>query len=120
MPPVKKPHPHDDDETENGRERNPVYAVFELRTLIEGGPLTPIEAPADGTVVELQETTADPIDAWVLIASEVQAPSDKEAIALATAGRPAEERRGTFWAPLQRYVRPRKRDVEARYEDVWS
>ena len=54
------------------------------------------------------------------LGEEISADSDKDAIKQATAERPEEERKGTFWAPLQSNVRPRKRGQNVTVEDTWD
>lgn len=83
------------------RKRAPVYSVFVLREFEE--------PRSTGTV-----------HAWVLIAENVAAPNDRDAITAAASGLPEDERYGTFWAPIAGTLKPRKRGRRVTEEDVWE
>lgn len=96
------------------RTRAPRYHVLELRELKE--PAFSVSEAREGA------TSGRKFMAWVVIAEDVAAPSDREAIdkALDTIGRTGEARLGEYWVPLASQFRIRTKKAETRTEEVWT
>lgn len=110
------------------RERNPTYVVFEERRMneaearlagIAGDDRAAEDAPT-AAGEDAPSVVAAPVIAWVVIATDVDAKTPRDAIAKATADRPVDDRAGTFWAPLASAFRPRSREVAVLHEDRWT